>query len=222
VTVLCGRNADRCRAAAHAIADELGTTAIGTGCDVRDADQIEAVVELAATELGGVDILVNNSGTSWGAPAVDYPIEGWRKVLDVNLTGLFLFSQAAGRRMIAAGGGKIVNLTSVLAFRGAPGELVDAVGYNASKGGVISLTRDLAVKWAPHGINVNAIAPGWFPTDMSREVLARSGEAHLSRIPMGRFGGDEDLKGAVRFLASRASDYVTGQTLVVDGGQSVS
>jgi gluconate 5-dehydrogenase len=119
-------------------------------------------------------------------------------------------------------GGKIVNLTSVLAFRGAPGELLDAVGYNASKGGVISVTRDLAVKWAPHGINVNAIAPGWFPTDMSQAVLERSGDQYLERIPLNRFGGDSDLKGAAVFLASRASDYVTGQTLVVDGGQSVS
>jgi NAD(P)-dependent dehydrogenase (short-subunit alcohol dehydrogenase family) len=222
-TVLCGRNADRCREAAHRLARESGATVLGVGCDVCDPEQIAAVVATAITELGGVDILVNNSGTSWGAPAVDYPLDGWHKVLDVNLTGLFLFSQAVGRHMIANGsGGKIVNLTSVLAFRGAPGELVDAIGYSASKGGVISVTRDLAVKWAPHGINVNAIAPGWFPTDMSRDVLARSGTEYLTRIPMNRFGGDEDLMGAAVFLASRASDYVTGQTLVVDGGQSVS
>jgi NAD(P)-dependent dehydrogenase (short-subunit alcohol dehydrogenase family) len=221
--VLCGRNAERCKEAAHTIETSLGVRAIGLRCDVRDENEIKSVVETATGEFGGVDILVNNAGTSWGAPAVDYPLEGWRKVLDVNLTGLFLFTQAVGRQLIDSGrGGKIINLTSVTAFRGAPGELLDAIGYNASKGGVISLTRDLAVKWAPYGINVNAVAPGWFPTDMSHAVLERSGPEYLKRIPLGRFGGPDDLKGAAVFLASGASDFVTGQTLVVDGGQSIS
>jgi NAD(P)-dependent dehydrogenase (short-subunit alcohol dehydrogenase family) len=222
-TVLCGRKEDRVRAAAETIERELGVKSIAVRCDVRDEGEIHAVVEAAKAELGGIDILVNNSGTSWGAPAVDYPLDGWRKVVDVNLTGLFLFTQAVGRHMIeTGGGGKIINLSSVMAFQGAPSELLDAVGYAASKGGVISLTRDLAVKWAAHGINVNAIAPGWFPTDMSRVLLERSAEAYLTRIPLNRFGGDDDLKGAAVYLASRASDYVTGQTLVVDGGQTVS
>jgi len=222
-TVLCGRNVDRCRDAAETIERELGVRSIGVRCDVRDEGEIAAVVDAATSELGGIDVLVNNSGTSWGAPAVDYPLDGWRKVIDVNLTGLFLFTQAVGRHMIEAGaGGKIVNLGSVVALRGAPADMLDAVGYSASKGGVISLTRDLAVKWAPHGINVNAIAPGWFPTDMSRVLLERSGDEYLAHIPLNRFGGDDDLKGAAVFLASRASDYVTGQTLVVDGGQTVS
>ncbi len=220
-TVLCGRKVDRCREAAETIERELGVTSIGVRCDVRDEAEIREVVDVAKREFGGIDILVNNSGTSWGAPAVDYPLDGWRKVIDVNLTGLFFFTQAVGRHMIEAGaGGKIVNLSSVMAFQGAPGGLLDAVGYSASKGGVTSLTRDLAVKWAPHGINVNAIAPGWFPTDMSRAVLERSGDEYLTRIPLNRFGGEDDLKGAAVFLASRASDYVTGQTLIVDGGQT--
>jgi NAD(P)-dependent dehydrogenase (short-subunit alcohol dehydrogenase family) len=141
-------------------------------------------------------------------------------VIDVNLTGLFQFTQLAGRVMIAQGRGKIVNVASVAAFVGAPPELMDAVAYNASKGGVVAFTRDLAVKWARHGITVNAVAPGWFPTDMSRVLLERSGGVFLERIPLGRFGGADDLRGVIVFLAGPASDYVTGQTLIVDGGQS--
>ena len=146
------------------------------------------------TELGAIDVLVNNAGTSWGAPAEDYPLEGWQKVIDVNLTGLFQFTQLAGRTMIAKGRGKIVNIASVAAFGGAPPELMDAVAYNASKGGVVAFTRDLAVKWARHGITVNAIAPGWFPTEMSQQLLERSGDVFLERIPLGRFGGPDDLR----------------------------
>jgi NAD(P)-dependent dehydrogenase (short-subunit alcohol dehydrogenase family) len=141
-------------------------------------------------------------------------------VIDVNLTGVFLCSQAAGRVMIEQRGGKIVNIASVAAFVGAPPELMNAVAYNASKGGVVSFTRDLATKWAGHGIYVNAIAPGWFPTDMNKVLLDAHADAYLEQLPLRRFGGPDDLKGAVVFFASAASDFVTGQTLVVDGGQS--
>jgi gluconate 5-dehydrogenase len=179
------------------------------------------VADTTVAELGGIDVLVNNAGTSWGAPAEDTPLEGWQKVVDVNLTGVFLFSQAAGRAMIAAaGGGSIVNIASVAGLRGSPPGAMDAVAYNASKGGVIAFTRDLAHKWAQHRIRVNAIAPGWFPSDMSNVLLERHGDTFLETIPLRRFGGPEDLKGAIAFLASPASAYVTGQTLIVDGGQS--
>ena len=219
--VVCGRNVDRCTETAAELALTYGIRAIGMRCDVRSGSEIEAVVERARTELGSVDILVNNAGTSWGAPAEEYPLEGWQKVIDVNLTGLFLFSQHAGRVMIEQGGGKILNVASVAAFVAAPPELMDAVAYSTSKGGVVSLTRDLAVKWARHGICVNAVAPGWFPTEMSRVLLDRTPDAFLRRIPLGRFGLPNDLKGTVVFLAGPASDYITGQTLIVDGGQSV-
>jgi NAD(P)-dependent dehydrogenase (short-subunit alcohol dehydrogenase family) len=190
-------------------------------CDVRKPDDVRNVVDRTLAALGGVDVLVNNAGTSWGAPAEDTPLEGWQKVVEVNLTGVFLFSQAAGRAMIAAGsGGSIVNIASVAGLRGSPPGAMDAVAYSASKGGVISFTRDLAHKWAQHGIRVNAIAPGWFPSDMSNVLLERHGDRFLETIPLRRFGGPEDLKGAIAFLASPASGYVTGQTLVVDGGQS--
>jgi gluconate 5-dehydrogenase len=194
--------------------------ALALRCDVRSADDVQAVVQATLEELGSLDVLVNNAGTSWGAPAEDTPLEGWQKVLDVNLTGTFLFSQAAGRAMIERGGGSIVNIASVAGLRGSPPGAMDAIAYTASKGGVISFTRDLAHKWARYGIRVNAIAPGWFPSDMSKFLLERHGDRFLEGIPMRRFGGPDDLKGAVAFLASPASAYVTGHTLVVDGGQS--
>lgn len=218
--VLCARKVERCEQAAAELS-QLGVRALGLRCDVREPDAVQAVVDRTREEFGVIDVLVNNAGTVWGAPPEDTPLEGWQKVIDVNLTGVFLFSQAAGRVMIDAGGGKIVNIASVAGLGGAPPEIVNAIPYHASKGGVIAFTRDLACKWAQHGINVNAIAPGWFPSEMSAYVLDRQGETLVGHIPLRRFGGPDDLKGAVVFLASAAADYVTGHTLVVDGGESV-
>jgi NAD(P)-dependent dehydrogenase (short-subunit alcohol dehydrogenase family) len=214
--VLCARKVERCEEAAAA----MPTRALALPCDVTDEESVSAMVTRVVHEFGRVDILVNNAGTVWGAAPEDIPLKGWQKVVDVNLTGVFLCAQAAGRAMIERGeGGKIVNIASVAGLHGAPAEVVNALPYHATKGAVIALTRDLAWKWARHGINVNAIAPGWFPSDMANFVIDRSPEL-ADRIPLGRFGGPEDLKGAVVFLSSRASDYVTGHTLVVDGGQS--
>jgi gluconate 5-dehydrogenase len=217
--VVCARQADRCEQAAAEL-EQFGVRALGLGCDVRNPEQVAAVVARTASDFGGVDILVNNAGVVWGATPEDMPLEGWQKVVDVNLTGVFLFSQAAGRAMIEQGGGSIVNIASVAGLHGAPPEIVNTVAYHATKGGVIAFTRDLAWKWASHGIRVNAIAPGWFPSDMANFVLERSSDELLRRVPLGRFGGPEDLKGPVVFLASAAAAYVTGHTLVVDGGQS--
>jgi len=146
-------------------------------------------------------------------------LEHWNKVIETNLTGTFLFSQAVGKTMIAQRRGKIIIIASVAGLGGAPPEF-QAIGYHASKGGVIIFTKDLACKWGIHNIQVNAIAPGWFPTDMSQVLIERNKDAFLSRIPLHRFGNDHDLKGAAVFLASDASDFVTGHVLVVDGGQS--
>ena len=217
--VLCARKAERCEQTAAEL-EELGGKALGMGCDVRDPDQIQAVIDRTVADFGGVDILVNNAGVVWGATPEDMPLEGWQKVVDVNLTGVFLFSQAAGRTMIERGGGSIVNIASVAGLHGAPPEIVNTVVYHATKGGVIAFTRDLAWKWAAHGIRVNAIAPGWFPSDMANFVLDLAGEELLRHVPLRRFGGSEDLKGPVVFLASEAAAYITGHTLVVDGGQS--
>ena len=213
--VLCARKVERLEEAAAA----MPTRALALPCDVGDQESVDAMVGRTVHEFGRVDILVNNAGTVWGASPEDIPLEGWEKVVKVNLTGVFLCAQSAGRVMIEKGGGKIVNIASVAGLHGAPAEVMNALPYHATKGGVISLTRDLAWKWARHGINVNAIAPGWFPSDMSNFVLERNPQL-AERVPLGRFGGPEDLKGAVVFLASRASDFVTGHTLVVDGGQS--
>ena len=218
--VLCARKPERCEEVAADLERDLGIRAYGLRCDVRDPDAVQAVVDRTRAELGSIDILVNNAGTSWGAAAEDHPLEGWQKVIDVNLTGVFLFAQAVGRTMIEEAGGKIVNIASVAAFGGAPPDLMNAVAYNASKAGVVGFTRDLATKWAQHRINVNAIAPGWFPSDMNKVLLDARPDDYLEHIPLRRFGGPDDLKGAVVFLASPASDFVTGQVVVVDGGQS--
>ena len=216
--VLCARKKDRCEKAA----DELrssGTTAMGLGCDVTNPVSVQEVVDAALARFGRIDILINNAGTSWGAPVEEMPLEAWRKVIETNLTGAFLFSQAVGKVMLKQQRGKIINMASIAGMPGSPDEL-QAIGYSASKGGVIAFTRDLARKWARHGVHVNAIAPGWFPTHMSAGVIEQSREKILSAIPLGRLGGEHDLKGAAVFLASSASDFVTGHVLVVDGGQS--
>jgi NAD(P)-dependent dehydrogenase (short-subunit alcohol dehydrogenase family) len=220
--VLCARHLDRCEAVGRELAADTGVRVLALRCDVQEEAEVKSVVDTTMAELGRIDILVNNAGTSWGAPAIDYPVAGWRKVIDVNLTGAFLFTQATGRTMIDRGAGRIINIVSVAALIGSAPGVMDAIGYTASKGGLMALTVDLAVKWAPHGIRVNAIAPGWFPTDMSKVLLERDPELYRSRIPLGRFGGPEDLKGVVVLLASEASAFMTGQTIVVDGGQTIS
>ncbi len=219
--VLCARKAERCEQVAGELSEALGVRALGLRCDVADPGEVGELVRRARSELGRIDVLVNNAGTTWGAAPEEMPLEGWQKVIDVNLTGAFLCAQAVGRALIEQGsGGKIVNIASVAGLHGAPAEVMNTIVYHASKGGLIAFTRDLAWKWAGHGINVNAIAPGWFPSDMSRHVLDRQDETFVRTIPLARYGGPDDLKGAVAYLASRASDYVTGQVLVVDGGQS--
>src|SRR5258705_9120306 len=177
------------------------------------------MVERAKAELGRIDILVNNAGRAWVAPVATMAVEDWRKVIDVNLTGAFLCSQAAGNVMIAqGGGGKIINIACVAGLGGAMPEVLDAIAYNTSKGGLINFTRDLAVKWGRHKINVNAIAPGWFPSRMSSTIVERWGDRLSRNIPLGRIGGDEGLKGAVGYLAAPASDYITRQLPPGDRG----
>jgi NAD(P)-dependent dehydrogenase (short-subunit alcohol dehydrogenase family) len=219
--VLCGRDGERCERAAADLERERGVQCLGLRCDVSSADDVAAMVARATDRFGRIDVLVNNAGTAWAAPVEDTPLRGWQKVVDVNLTGVFLCSQAAGRVMIDSGGGKIVNIASITGLRGHPPEELDAIAYSTTKGAVVAFTRDLAVKWARHGIAVNAIAPGWFPTDLSQPTLDRAGDLLITGIPMRRYGGDSDLKGAVAYLASAASDYVTGHTLVVDGGATI-
>jgi NAD(P)-dependent dehydrogenase (short-subunit alcohol dehydrogenase family) len=219
--VLCSRKREACEEVAAEIAG-AGGRALALACDVSEEADAARVVDATLEAFGRVDVLVNNSAVTWGAPPEEMPIEKLDQVLSVNVRGAFVMSQRAGRAMLEAGrGGSIINIASVAAFKaGRPGGL-QAAGYAASKGAVISMTRDLAGSWADRGIRVNCIAPGWFPTRMSRAVLDRAGEQLLATIPLGRFGEADDIAGAAVFLASDASAYVTGHTLMVDGGQMV-
>ncbi len=215
--VLCSRNVENCRKAAEDIA-QLGVKTFAIKCDVTSAEEIQGVVDATIKTFGRLDILVNNSGTNWGASPEEHPLKGWRKVMDTNITGAFLFSQSAGRVMIEQKSGNIINIASIMGFVGTKPEDADAIAYSASKGALITFTKDLAAKWARHNIRVNAIAPGWFPTDMSRWVMENHGDRLLKHIPMKRFGEGDELKGAAVYLASDASTYVSGVILPVDGG----
>ena len=203
---------------AEASLSAAGIDVLALPCDVTDPAQVDALCQAAESRFGAIDILINNAGVSWGAPAAEMPLDKWREVVDTNLTGTFVVTQVVGRTMIARRSGKIINTASIAGVVGEPPEVLDAIGYSAAKGGVIAFTRDLAVKWARYGISVNAIAPGFFPTRMTEGVLQRS-EHHIeARTPLGRVGKPGELKGVAVFLASAASDYITGQIIAVDGG----
>ncbi|MFM1651692.1 2-dehydro-3-deoxy-D-gluconate 5-dehydrogenase KduD [Brevibacillus sp. B_LB10_24] len=196
--------------------EELGRRCEVILCDLADMNQVRHVMDQVDDAFGRVDILVNNGGIQRRSPAVQFPEEDWDDVLDVNLKTVFLLCQQAGRRMIAQGRGKIINIASVLSFQG--GMTVPA--YAAAKGGAVQLTKALANEWAALGINVNAIAPGYMDTEMNEALRQNESRNRqiLERIPAGRWGNPDDLKGSVVFLASRASDYVHGHVLTVDGG----
>lgn len=199
---------------------EAGISCAAFAADVADAAQVERAVEGAEAALGPLSILVNGAGRTWGAPAEAMPPERWREVMEANATGTFLMCQAAGRRMIARRYGRILNIASVAGLAGSPPEILETVGYSASKGAVIALTRDLSVKWARYGVTVNALAPGFVPTRLSETAIARAGQALLDRIPMGRIGTTDDLLGAVLLLVAPSAGYITGQVLAVDGGMT--
>lgn len=197
--------------------EALGRKAQVITADLADAEGVGAIVADARSALGSVDILVNNAGIIKRNDSIDFTFEEWDSVMNVNLRTLFFLSQAVAREMIAAGkGGKIINIASMLSFQGG----IRVPSYTASKSGVAGLTKTLANEWARHGINVNAIAPGYFATNNTAALQAdetRNAEI-LGRIPAGRWGNPSDLGGAAVFLASSASDYVQGITLPVDGG----
>lgn len=215
--VLCSRRVENCNSVAQELM-QSGGEAISLELNLTDPLSIQSVVDKAIEHYGKIDILVNNGGASWGASAFDMPYEAWQKVIQTNLTGTFLMSQAVGRYMKELGGGKIINIASTAGLRGTSPEVLDAVGYNASKGGIVILTKDLAVKWARYHIYVNAIAPGFFPTKMTKDVLQYKGQEILDAIPLHRVGGERDLQGAALYFAAAASDFTTGQILSVDGG----
>jgi NAD(P)-dependent dehydrogenase (short-subunit alcohol dehydrogenase family) len=199
-----------------------GFTADGMPCDVADEVQVQAAVERCVDTFGRVDVLVNNAGISWGAPAEEMPLAKWREVIDTNLTGAFLFCQHAGKHMIRNGYGRIINIASINAVQGGlPMMDVPVSGYVASKGGLIALTRELAAKWGRYGIRVNGIAPGYFPTRMTKPLWEEAKVLMRERVPLGRSGCPGEMKGVAVFLAADASNYMTGQTIIVDGGTTL-
>ena len=218
--VVCSRRVEACEEVSGKL-KEIGVESLAIKCDITNPEDVKSVVEQTVERFGRIDILVNNSGASWGAPAEEMPLEAWQKVLNVNVTGTFLMSQAAGKVMLEQGAGKIINIASVAGLKGSNPKVMDAIGYNASKGAVITFTKDLAAKWGPRGIFVNAIAPGFFPTKMSKGLLEKGGQAILEGTPLRKFGSDTDLKGVAVFLAASASDYITGDVVIVDGGTHV-
>ena len=194
--------------------------AVPLTCDMANAAAIPPLVLQAIAALGPIDILVNNAGATWGAPTLEHPLEAWHKVVNLNLTAMFVVCQEVGRRsMVPRRSGKIINIASILGLGGGgDAGRAPTLAYNTTKGGVVNFTRSLAVEWAPYNINVNAIAPGFFPTKMTRGVMETMGDAVADRAPMKRVGGPEDLKGLAVLFASDACAFITGQIVAVDGG----
>jgi len=214
--VVCSRNKEALKEIVEEV-QELGRNAFPIQVDVSNRTQIQNGVREAIREFRKIDILVNSAGTIVRKPSVEWTEEEWAQVMDVNLKGTFLFCQEVAREMIAKNqGGKIVNVASLLSAIGVP----NIIGYASSKGGVASLTRSLAAEWAKYRINVNAVGPGYIRTELTQALQndANRSSYLVSRIPLGRWGEPADLKGSIVFLASKASDYITGQIIWVDGG----
>lgn len=207
-------------AVAHLASKGIEASAIAA--DLSHEANVGPFVEEALRRLGQIDILINNAGASWGSPAEEHPLEAWDKVMNLNVRSIFLVSQAVGKlSMIPRGYGRIVNISSIAGLAGNPPGTMSTIAYNTSKGAIVNFTRALAGEWGRHGITVNSIAPGFFPSKMTKGVLATIGADVLAKdAPLARLGDDEDLKGAVVLFASDAGKHITGQILAVDGGVS--
>jgi NAD(P)-dependent dehydrogenase (short-subunit alcohol dehydrogenase family) len=202
--------------------EKRGISATAIAADLGRAEAADELAQRAIEKLGHVDILVNNAGATWGSPAEDHPLEAWDKVLNLNVRSIFLLSQAIGKRsMIPRKYGRIVNVASIAGLRGNPPGSQQTIAYNTSKGALVNFTRTLAGEWGKYGITVNALAPGFFPSKMTKGTLEAIGTENLARrAPLLRIGDDEDLKGAALLFASDAGKHITGQVLAVDGGVS--
>ncbi len=215
---ITARKADELEEAKTHLA-KLGIEALPLVCDLSKHDTIVPMVEKVLAHYGHIDILINNAGATWGAPAEDHPLEAWEKLVKLNLTGTFVVTQAVGKRsMIPRKYGRIITMASIAGIRGNPVDMLETLAYNTTKGGLVNFTRALAGEWGEHGITVNAIAPGFFPSKMTRAALDVIGKRIIERTPLRRLGDDEDLKGLACLLASDASRHITGQVVAVDGG----
>jgi len=191
-------------------------------CDIGKREAIVPMADAVLRKFGKVDILVNNAGATWGAPAEEHPLEAWDKLVNLNLTGAFVLTQHIGKKsMIPAKWGRIINVASIAGLMGQDPRIVRTIAYNTTKGGLVNFTRALAAEWGAHGITVNAICPGFFPSKMTRATLDSLSNLILETTPNRRMGNDEDLKGLAVLLASEASRHITGQAIAVDGGATV-
>lgn len=215
---LVARKQDEIDKAVSQLANQ-GVQAAAFACDLSRPEVIAPLIEKVVQHFSTIDVLVNNAGATWGAPTSVHPLEAWNKVVGINLTAPFLLCQTVGARvMIPVRRGKIINVASVAGLKGGRHKMTATIAYNTTKGGLVNFTRALAAEWGPYGITVNAIAPGFFPSKMTHATLERHGEEIAARNPLGRIGGPDDLKGLAVLLASRASDFITGQIVAVDGG----
>jgi NAD(P)-dependent dehydrogenase (short-subunit alcohol dehydrogenase family) len=214
--VINSRHGDEAAAAAKAVADQHGVKSLGAEMDVTKFDEVTAFVERVEKQFGSLDILVNNAGVNVRLPTIELPVEEWQRVVDINLTGPFLCAKAVAPHMIRRKWGRIINLSSILGQVGLAGR----PPYTATKGGLILLTKTQALEFATSGVTVNAICPGPFATEMNKALLddPEKYKAFVAKIPMGRWGELNELDGAIIFLASKASSFMTGTTLTVDGG----
>ena len=199
--------------------EDMGIESYPIVTDLQDHSVAEPMVLDVLKRWEKIDVLVNNAGATWGSPAEDHPLDAWNKVVNLNLTAVFLVTQAVAKHsMIPRRYGRIVNIASIAGLKGSPPEMLRTVAYNASKGGLVNMTRSLAAEWGQFNITVNAICPGFFPSKMTKGIFAHLGDDITKGVPLGRVGGPEDLKGAAVLFASDASQQITGQALAVDGG----
>jgi len=200
----------------------LGAASESYVCDIGKREAIAPLAEAVLKKFGKVDILVNNAGATWGAPAEEHPLEAWDKLVAVNLSGAFVLTQVVAKKsMIPAKWGRIINVASVAGLMGQDPRFAPTAAYTATKHGLVGLTRQLAAEWGVHGITVNAICPGFFPSKMTRATLDKMSGSILEITPNRRLGGEEDLKGLAVLLASEASRHITGQAIAVDGGATI-